>query len=97
MVLACAFACAPPVVASDIAGYRDVMTPEAGVLVPPGDPPALADALVGLLDDEPRRRALGAAAREVARERYSWDDIGRRLTQIYELVSGRTAARVQAP
>src|SRR5205814_1105452 len=49
MVLTRAFACATPVVASDIAGYRDVMTPEAGVLVLPGDPGALADALVGLL------------------------------------------------
>src|SRR5947207_2706781 len=36
MVLTEAFACAAPVVASDIAGYRDVMTPETGVLVPPG-------------------------------------------------------------
>jgi phosphatidylinositol alpha-mannosyltransferase len=97
MVLTRAFACATPVVASDIAGYRDVMTPEAGVLVPPGDPRALAEAIAGLLDDEPRRRALGAAARELARDRYSWDDIGRRLAGIYELVSGRTTARVEAP
>jgi glycosyltransferase involved in cell wall biosynthesis len=83
-------------VASDIAGYRDVLTPEAGVLVPPGDPRALADALVALLEDEPRRRALGAAARELARERYSWDDIGRRLTQIYELLSRKPATAVRA-
>src|SRR5437764_6601993 len=95
MVLTRAFACATPVVASDIAGYRDVMTPEAGVLVPPGDPGALADALVGLLGDEPRRRTLGTAARELARERYSWDDIGRRLTQIYELLSGKPATPVR--
>ena len=96
MVLTRAFACATPVVASDIAGYRDVMTPEAGVLVPPGNPRALAEALVGLLGDEPRRRALGTAARELARERYSWDDIGRRLTQIYELLSGKPAKAVRA-
>src|SRR5207302_5212121 len=62
MVLTRAFACATPVVASDIAGYRDVMSPEAGVLVPSGDPAALARTVVELLDDEPRRRALGAAA-----------------------------------
>jgi phosphatidylinositol alpha-mannosyltransferase len=96
MVLTRAFACATPVVASDIPGYTDVMTPEAGVLVPPGDPRALADALVGLLDDEPRRCALGSAARELARERYSWDDVARRLTGVYELVSGRAAAPVTA-
>ena len=96
MVLTRAFACATPVVASDIAGYRDVMTPEAGVLVPPGDPSALADVVVALLEDEPRRRALGAAARDLARERYSWKDIGRRLVEIYELVTGRARAAVPA-
>jgi phosphatidylinositol alpha-mannosyltransferase len=92
MVLTRAFACATPVVASDIPGYRGVMTPEAGVLVPPRDAAALADAIARLLDDEPRRRALGAAARELALERYSWDDVGRRLVGIYELVTGRSAS-----
>jgi phosphatidyl-myo-inositol alpha-mannosyltransferase len=83
MVLTRGFACAIPVVASDIAGYRDVMTDETGVLVPPGDPDALAEAVVGLLADEPRRRRLGEAARRLAQERYSWDDIARRLASVY--------------
>ncbi|HEY6835859.1 MAG TPA: glycosyltransferase family 4 protein [Gaiellaceae bacterium] len=84
MVLTRAFACAAPVVASDISGYRDVMTDETGLLVPPGDPGALADAVTRLLADEPRREALGGAARTLAQERYSWDDIARRLAAIYE-------------
>src|ERR671915_800796 len=63
LVLTRAFACATPVVASDIPGYRDVMEPAAGVVVPPGDPQALADALVALLADEQRRESLGRAAR----------------------------------
>ena len=66
MVLTRAFACATPVVASDIPGYRDVMTPRPASLVPPGDPEALAEAVVALLEDEPRRaraRRGGAAAR----------------------------------
>jgi phosphatidyl-myo-inositol alpha-mannosyltransferase len=84
MVLTRAFACATPVVASDIPGYRDVMTPETSVAVPPGDPDALADAIAALLEDEPRREALGAAARRLAIERYSWDDIARRLVAIYD-------------
>jgi phosphatidyl-myo-inositol alpha-mannosyltransferase len=83
MVLTRAFACATPVVASDIGGYRDVMTHETGVVVPPGDPEALAEATAGLLDDEARREQLGVSARRVAQERYSWDDIGRRLEAIY--------------
>jgi phosphatidylinositol alpha-mannosyltransferase len=88
MVLTRAFACATPVVASDIPGYRDVMTEDTSVAVPPGDPGALADALEALLADEPRRCALGATARELAVERYSWEDIAKRLARIYELVSG---------
>ena len=84
MVLTRPFACATPVVASDIDGYRQVMTDETGVLVPPGEPGLLADAVVGLLADESRRQAMGAAARGVAEERYSWDEIGRRLAAVYE-------------
>ncbi|HEX6664255.1 MAG TPA: glycosyltransferase family 4 protein [Gaiellaceae bacterium] len=89
MVLTRAFACATPVVASDIDGYREVMTEDAGVSFPPGDERALAEAVVGLLEDESRRLALGEGARRLALERYSWDDIGRRLVEIYELVSER--------
>ena len=88
MVLTRAFACATPVVASDIPGYRDVMTPQTAVGVPPGDPAALADALAALLEDEPRRAALGAAARRLAVERYAWDDIARRLERIYDSARG---------
>jgi phosphatidyl-myo-inositol alpha-mannosyltransferase len=84
MVLTRAFACATPVVASDIDGYREVMTEEEGVSFPAGDEQALVAAVAGLLQDEPRRAELGEGARRVAIERYSWDDIARRLVEIYE-------------
>ena len=83
-------------VASDIEGYRDVMTPETSVAVRPEDPKALADALVALLDDEPGRRALGAAARDLAIDRYSWTDIAERLAAVYEDVAGRPSTRAAA-
>jgi len=83
MVLARAFGCATPAVASDIPGYAQVMSPESGITVPPGDADALAEALVSLLQDEPRRRSLGEAARARALERYSWDRLARRLLAIY--------------
>jgi phosphatidyl-myo-inositol alpha-mannosyltransferase len=92
MVLTRAFAAALPVVASDIDGYRDVMTPETGLTVPPGDPAALAGALVELLGDEDRRCRLGSAARRLADERYSWDEVARRLVNVYERVLGRVPA-----
>jgi len=97
MVLTRAFACATPVVASDIEGYADVATPETSVLVPPGDVGALERALVGLLDDEARRRELGHAARLLAERRYGWDGIARRLVTIYEtLVGDRPPAAMAA-
>ena len=92
MVLTRAFACSTPVVASDIAGYRAVMTPDAGVLVAPGDAGALESAVVDLLADEERRERLGRAARIVAEQRYSWDVIARRLLEIYERLTGMDAA-----
>ena len=95
MVLTEAFACAMPVVASDIPGYRDVMTPETGVLIPANEPHVLAQATVNLLADEPRRQQLGAGARRRARA-YSWDDIGRRLLAIYERVATGSPAALAA-
>ena len=66
MVLTRALACATPVVASDITGYRDVMTPETGAAFPAGDEAALTDAVERLLADEPRRQEMGAAGRALA-------------------------------
>jgi phosphatidylinositol alpha-mannosyltransferase len=89
MVLTRAFGCATPVVASDISGYRDVMTPGTSVAFPPGDGGALADAVESLLADEPRRREMGAAARRLAQERYAWSAIARRLVDVYAAAGAR--------
>jgi phosphatidylinositol alpha-mannosyltransferase len=84
MVLTRAFACATPVVASDIGAYRQVVTPEAGVLTPPGDAARLTDAVVAMLADEPARARRGAAARELAVTRYAWPGVAARLSGLYE-------------
>ena len=91
MVLTRAFACATPVVASDIEGYREVANPETGILVPPDDPDALAAALVELLSDEEHRVQLGAAARKQAEERYSWARVAGRLDEIYTGLTSKVA------
>jgi phosphatidyl-myo-inositol alpha-mannosyltransferase len=93
MVLTRAYACALPVVASDIPGYREVLTPEAAVSVTPDDPSSLTEAVVALLVDETRRTAMGAAARAVALERYAWSDIAVRLEGIYERAIESAGAR----
>jgi len=87
MVLTRAFACATPAIASDIEGYREVLTPGTADTVVPDDPAALAAAVERLLADEPRREAMGAAARALAEARYAWSDIAARLETIYERVS----------
>ena len=97
MVLTRAFACATPAVASDIDGYRDVMTPKTGISVPPGDVEALSRGLVDLLEDEPRRAELGREARRLVQANYAWDDIAGRLLGVYEeAVGSRRAPAVAA-
>lgn len=50
-----------PVVTSDAGGAREIVTPDCGVLVPPGDVEALRAALAELIGDRDRRVQLGAA------------------------------------
>jgi phosphatidylinositol alpha-mannosyltransferase len=85
LVLVEAMAAGVPVVASDIAGYREVLPASAGVLVPPGDAQALAQALDELLGDEERRERMGAAGRAEA-EQYAWPRIAERTLAVYERV-----------
>ena len=88
MVLTRAFACALPVVASDIPGYREVVDPATSVAIQPGDSNVLADAVCDIVADEPRRQAMGEAARELAVANYSWPVLARRLEEIYSRVTG---------
>jgi phosphatidylinositol alpha-mannosyltransferase len=84
MVLTEAFAAGTPVVASDIAGYRDVVRDGVdGVLVPRGDAAALGEALRALALDHERRAALGAAALEHA-HRYAWPRVATEVVKAYE-------------
>ncbi|WP_445149057.1 lysylphosphatidylglycerol synthase domain-containing protein [Baekduia sp. Peel2402] len=84
MVLTEGFAAGTPVVASDIAGYRDVVRDGVdGVLVPRGDAAALGEALRALALDHERRAAMGAAALESAR-RYAWPVVAAEVVKAYE-------------
>ena len=96
MVLTRAFACALPTVASDIPGYREVLTEQAAVSVPPNDPHALADAVCALVADEPRRATMGDAARALAVEQYAWPAIAKRLEEVYASVTGIAVAKARA-
>ncbi len=89
LVLVEAMACGRPVVATDHGGPREICEPgETGVLVPPGDPDALAAAIAWLLAHPERARAMGEAGRRRAEARYDVKRTVRAVEAIYdELVS----------
>jgi len=95
MVLTEAFAAGTPVVASDIAGYRDVVrNGRDGLLTPRGDARELAEALRVLALDHVRRAQMAVAARERA-ERFAWPRVAAEVLEVYEqaLAVGREPAQ----
>lgn len=83
-VLLEAFGYARAVVATPVTGVRDlVVDGENGLLVPPGDPRALRDALARLAHERGLAERLGANARATA-ERFAWDRVRPRLETLLE-------------
>ncbi|MGC1166183.1 MAG: glycosyltransferase [Solirubrobacterales bacterium] len=84
MVLTEAFAAGTPVIASNIAGYSDVVSDGVdGLLVPPGDPQRLAEELQRAHHEPDRLAAMGEAARRSA-QRYAWTNVADQVTKVYE-------------
>jgi phosphatidylinositol alpha-mannosyltransferase len=84
MVLTEAFAAGTPVIASEIAGYSDVVTDGSdGILVPPADPQRLAEELQRLYLEPARREAMGRAAHRTA-TRYAWPRVAEQVEGVYE-------------
>jgi glycosyltransferase involved in cell wall biosynthesis len=70
--------------AEDIAGAG-----EGIVLVPPGDPSALARAIDALVSDAPRRARLGEAARRTVADHFTWERNGRLTADLYRELAAR--------
>ncbi len=83
-----------PVVAVDCdTGPRDIVRDGVdGLLVPPGEPAALRDALDALMGDAPRREAMALRAGE-ARDRFSMDSVTRRWASLFEALIGQGRGR----
>jgi phosphatidyl-myo-inositol dimannoside synthase len=78
-----------PVVAGDSGGVRSaVRDGETGLVIAPADPDLLAATVRGLLSNDPRRRAMGAAGRRAVEAHYNWDRVARETLAFVERVTG---------
>jgi glycosyltransferase involved in cell wall biosynthesis len=76
-------------VATDVGGTREALVPETGLLVPPGDPRALADAVIALLRDPERRAAMSDASRARHAERFTVERMVAETAAVYDGVLRR--------
>jgi alpha-maltose-1-phosphate synthase len=86
-----AMACGTAVVGSRVGGVPEVVADgETGLLVPPGDPAALAGAINVLLADEHRAARMGRLGRARAESEFGWDTVAAQTVALYaELTGGR--------
>jgi glycosyltransferase involved in cell wall biosynthesis len=80
-----AMACATPLIASRAGALPEVVGTDGttGVLVTPGDPAELADALGALFDDDERRKTMGAAGRARVETSYTWRRVAEAMVEVY--------------
>jgi len=71
-----------PVITGDVGDRATILAHGGGLLIPPGDPVALSEAMIALLRDEPLRDRLSAEALAI-RERFYWDRLVHDFTRIY--------------
>jgi glycogen synthase len=90
------------VVASDVGGHRELIRHgDTGLLFPAGDPAALAETVLGIIDDQDRRRAIEAAARRWVEAERTWAASVQRYAPVYgglvergtEMLTARGAGR----
>lgn len=79
-----AMACGLPVIGSDIGGIRNLIrNKENGLLVPPGDSPALAAAILELLTDRPKAAMLGNNAKDFIKREFSLEKMAEQTEAVY--------------
>ncbi len=82
-----------PVVASNIHGIPDVVADgETGILVPPRDPRALADAIERVVRDSGLGRTMGLRGRAFVQENYRWQDNAAQMEALYSRLVARPSA-----
>ncbi|MBN1439868.1 MAG: glycosyltransferase family 4 protein [Anaerolineales bacterium] len=88
MVVTEAMALGKPVIGSDLGGIKEqVENNRTGLLIPPNDPPALAEAIKILLNNETLRLTMGARGRARCRECFSWESFYRSMLEEYYVLA----------
>ncbi|QIZ71980.1 glycosyltransferase family 1 protein [Oxynema aestuarii AP17] len=90
-----AMASGTPVIASDVGGLQfTVKSEETGLLCPPKDDGAFAEAIDRILGDREWRDRLGQAARARVEAKFSWDGVASQLSDLYNRVLAEKTAPV---
>src|SRR5256714_9076242 len=90
-----AMACGTPVVGTRVGGLQTLIAEgESGLLVPPGDDEALAEAIAQVLTDHRLRTHLAHGARERA-EHYTWQSVGAQMEALYAQILADERSRVE--
>ena len=93
-----AMACGVAVVASAVGSMLDIVVHDVtGLLVPPRQPRALAEAVSRVLRDSFLRRSLGLAGRDRACARYSWDRVATDTLRIYDHLASARIPQLPMP
>jgi glycosyltransferase involved in cell wall biosynthesis len=80
-----AMASGKAVIGTDVGALPEIVSDsEAGLLVPPGDPQSLADAILSLLWNPDRRKAMGGKGRDFVKARHDFSEIADRYLDVYQ-------------
>ena len=81
-----AMSCGLPVVSTTAGALTEVVDEKSGILVPPGDHRAIAEAVKLLMNDEALRQRMGAAGRARVERLFSWEDATKKILDVYQEV-----------
>lgn len=88
-----AMACETPVVATSAGALIEVVDDATGILVPPRDPDAMAQAIMKLMDNPKMRHTLGKNGRLRAVSNFAWPIAARNTLKVYETVIQKHRSR----
>jgi len=81
-----AMSCGTPVIGTTGGGTKEYLVDgESGITIPPGDPDAIADAVISLIESPAKRNMMGISARQRVLEAFDRKEIARQTVALYEL------------